>query len=170
MTLTRSVLLLAAAAFALAACSKSTGGAQTAANASSAGAPPAAAAPSSGPDTTIAESDLPHPKAGMWQVSSSVNGAPAHVSQSCYKGEPLRMNEHPVPGCTGMQLKRTFTGDYVMDASCAQQGFNSTMHIVVHGDFLGGSYQSNGKVHIEMPGRPPLDMTTHSDAHWLGPC
>ena len=166
MTMSRTALILVAAGAALVAgCSKS-GGNTTAA--ASAGAPASAA--TSGPDTVITSADLPHPKAGVWAVSTSTNGGPAHTSQSCYHGEPFKMNEHPVPGCTGMVLKRTFLGDYVMDAQCAEHGIESSMHMVVHGDWTGGSYTTNGSVHMVFPGRPPMDITTHSEAHWMGPC
>jgi hypothetical protein len=165
MTISRTALILVAGAALVAGCSKS-GGNTTAA--ASAGAP--AAAPTSGPDTVITAADLPHPKAGMWVVSSSTNGGPPHTSQSCYHGEPFKMNEHPVPGCTGTVLKRTFLGAYVMDADCAEHGFESSMHMDVHGDWTGGAYTTNGSVHMVFPGRPPMDITTHSEAHWMGPC
>ncbi len=166
MTISRTALVLVAGAALIAGCSKAGGNAQT--TASTSGAP--AAAPSSGPDTVITQADLPHPKAGLWVVSSSTNGGPPHTSQSCYHGEPFKMNEHPVPGCTGMVLKRTFLGDYVMDANCAEHGFESSMHMVVHGDWTGGAYTTNGAMHMVFPGRPPMDITTHSEAHWMGPC
>ena len=167
MTISRTALVLVAGVALIAGCSKAGGSAQT--TASTSGAP--AAAPSSGPDTVITQADLPHPKAGMWVVSSSTNGGPPHTSQSCYHGEPFKMNEHPVPGCTGLVLKRTFLGDYVMDAACGSQGgLSSSMHMVVHGDFLGGAYTTDGVAHIAMPGRPAMDITTHSEAHWMGPC
>jgi hypothetical protein len=167
MTLSRTALILLAGAALIAGCSKS--GDNTTAAASSASGAPAAAA--SGPDTVITEADLPHPKAGLWVVSSSTNGGPPHTSQSCYHGEPFKMNEHPVPGCTGLVLKRTFLGDYVMDAACGSQGgLSSSMHMVVHGDFTGGNYTTDGTAHIVMPGRPPLDFTSHGEAHWTGPC
>jgi hypothetical protein len=167
MTFSRTALLLLASAGSLAACSQPAGNTTTTAAGSSA-AP--AAAPSSGPDTAITAADLPHPRAGLWAVSTSTNGEPAHTAQSCYHGEPFKMNEHPVPGCTGMQLKRTFLGDYVMDASCSEHGIQTVMHMDVHGDFTGGSYTTNGSVHMVLPGRPPMDITSHSEAHWIGPC
>jgi hypothetical protein len=168
MTFSRTALMLVAGGALLAACSQP--GGNTAANtaAASSGAPAATA--TSGPDTVITQADLPHPKAGLWAISSSTNGGPAHTSQSCYKGEPLKMQEHQVPGCTGLILKRTFLGDYVMDAACNMHGMASSMHMVVHGDFLGGAYTTDGVAHIAMPGRPAMDITTHSEAHWLGPC
>jgi uncharacterized protein DUF3617 len=166
MTLSRTALLLVAGAGLLAGCS------QPASNsATNTAAATSAAAPASGPDTVITQADLPHPKAGLWMVTTSMNGGPAHTLQNCYKGEPLKMQDHAIPGCTGLVLKRTFLGDYVMDAACSsQQGMSSSMHMVVHGDFLGGSYTTNGTAHIAMPGRPPMDFTTHSEAHWMGPC
>ena len=168
MTPLRTTLLILAGAAALAACNKSGGNTTTTAQTTS-GAPAAGA--TGGPDTVISQADLPHPKAGMWVVTSSSNGAPPHVSHSCYKGEPLKLNEHPVPGCTGLVLKRTFLGDYVMDAACSSpQGMSSSMHVVTHGDFTNGAYTSDGTMHMVIPGRPPLDMTSHTEAHWLGPC
>ena len=139
MTLSRTALLLVAGAALLAACNK-TGGNTTTTAAAGSSAAPSAAAPSNGPDTVIAQADLPHPKAGLWAVSSSTNGGAPHTTQSCYKGEPLKLEQHPIPGCTGLILKRTFLGDYVMDAACSspQGGMASSMHMVVHGDFLGG--------------------------------
>jgi hypothetical protein len=166
MTFSRSALVLVAGAALLAACSQPAGNTSTTTAAS--GAPAAAAA--TGPDTVISQADLPHPKAGLWATSSSMNGAPPSIHQTCYKGEPIKMNEHPIPGCTGLVLKRTFLGDYVMDAACAMHGMDSSMHVVVHGDFMGGAYTSDGKAHIVMPGRPPMDFTTHTEAHWVGPC
>jgi hypothetical protein len=171
MTLSRTALLLAASVALLAACNKTGGNTTTAAAAGSSTAA-ASAAPASGPDTVITQADLPHPKAGLWAITSSTNGGPSHTTQSCYKGEPLKLEQHPIPGCTGLILKRTFLGDYVMDAACSspQGGMSSSMHMVVHGDFLGGSYTTDGTAHITIPGRPALDLTSHSEAHWLGPC
>jgi len=171
MTLSRTALVFVAGAGLLAACSQpASNSATNSAATNTAAASSAAPAPTSGPDTVITRADLPHPRAGLWMLTSSTNGGPAHTTQSCYKGEPLKMEEHPIPGCTGLILKRTFLGDYVMDAACSGHGVASSMHMVVHGDFLGGSYTTNGTAHIAIPGRPAMDITTHTDAHWMGPC
>jgi hypothetical protein len=164
MTLSRTALVLLAGAALIAGCS------QPASNTTAAASGGAPAAAASGPDTVIGEADLPHPKAGLWVVSSSTNGGAPQTSQSCYHGEPFKMSEHQVPGCTGLVLKRTFLGDYVMDADCNEHGVTSAMHMVVHGDWTGGAYTTSGSLHMALPGRPPMDITTHSEAHWTGPC
>ena len=172
MTLSRTALLLVGCAAVLAACSKpagntqtTTASGQTAANAQPA-APPAA---TSGPDTSIGEADLPHPRAGMWQVTTTMNGVHEHTSTHCYKGEAFEMRDKRVPGCTAWQFKRTFLGAYVVDAACAAHGMTSQYHAQVQGDFLGGHYTYDGKAHIQV-GERAMDFASHVDAHWLGPC
>jgi hypothetical protein len=165
MTFTRTALVLLAATALLAACSQPKS--NTAAGSTS-------AAPATGPDITIGEADLPHPKLGMWVVTSSFNGGAPHVDHNCTKvdqGINLRKDLSKIGQvCSVFTLKRTFLGDYVLDATCGAHGMSSTIHDVIHGDFGGGSYTTDTTVHMTMTARPVLDLTTHSEAKWIGPC
>jgi hypothetical protein len=169
MTFTRTAVVLLAGAGLLAACSQP--GGNTAASSSAAA---ASATLATGPDVAINEADLPHPKLGMWVVTSSFNGRPPHVDHNCTKVDQsinLRKNLSRIGQvCSVFTLKRTFLGAYVLDATCGARGVSSTIHDVIHGDFTGGSYTTDTTAHMTLAGRPPMDFTTHSEAKWLGPC
>src|SRR5580698_3717346 len=66
-------------------------------------------APVSGPDVQITLSDLPHPRAGLWQnVIDDGDGKPA-TTTSCLSGKTPAMPKMPT-GCSQLNIKRTFLG------------------------------------------------------------
>ncbi|MFI4934802.1 MAG: DUF3617 domain-containing protein [Caulobacterales bacterium] len=162
-------LCLAGAALGLvlvAGCSSKGGGANTAV-AGGPGAP--AAAPASGPDTVITAADLPHPKAGLWQVSNSVDGAPATLHQNCETGGTDFKPEQLGKGCSKFEFKRTFLGGVVINAECGEGTVKTAMHIVGSGDFT-STYVSDGTVTVTSGDQPPRTIKSHSEAHYIGPC
>jgi len=170
MTPLRTTLLLVAGAALLAACSKPAGNTQTA----SASGAPAAGAAASGPDTVISENDIPHPKPGMWEVTTSSQNGPPTTDRNCVKADEhvdiAKDMQKMKAFCSTFTFKKTFLGDYVIDSQCGMHGVTGTSHIVVHGDLLGGSYTTDSQGSFSMPGRPPMTFTTHTVSHWVGPC
>ncbi len=166
MTFTRTAILLVAGAALLAACSRPAGNTQTASGAAS------GAAAAGGPDTNITANDLPHPKAGMWEVATSVNGRPAETERNCESGQPINLGKdlEKIRQFCAISFKRTFLGDYVVDSTCNMQGIAGSTHMVVHGDFLGGGYTTDSTSSFTFPGRPATVTHLHSEAHWVGPC
>ena len=173
MNLSRTVLLIVAGPALLTACGKSGGGTQTATAASNAAAPAAPAAPTSGPDTAITEADLPHPKLGMWEVTTTANGRQDPVEHNCMKQAQhisLKDLAQVRRYCPGFTYKRTFLGDYVIDADCNTGQMRGVTHMVVHGDFTGGDYTTDSSATFSFAGRPPMTFTRHTVSHWIGPC
>jgi hypothetical protein len=163
MTISRTLLCLAAGAALLAACSK------PATNQAAAGGGSAPAA-RSGPDVTITEADLPHLKAGLWSTTSTTPGdkGPPEASTHCETGEtikPQELGKH----CSQFSIKRTFLGAIVIDASCGQNGVTSTMHMTFKGDF-NSSVSGDSQVSMSMPGQPAHTFATHTESHYVGPC
>jgi hypothetical protein len=163
----RFTLVLLAGTALLAACGKS---GQPAAPASAAppSAAPASAAPESGGDTVITAAQLPVPKAGYWETTTTSNGGAPEVSHTCQSGKPI----DPKLGhsCANFTIKRTFTGAYVIDGACSENGVSSSMHITVQGDFLGGGYTSDGKGSVTVPNHGTMEFNTHSVSKYVGPC
>jgi hypothetical protein len=131
-------------------------------------APPAARA--SAPDVAISESDLPRPKHGLWQMTEFVGGIADHPVNHCYRGGLLVMPPSRPFRCSALSFKRTAAGEYVMDATCVITDMTETMHDVVRGDFAGGHYTDDDRVHVQTAGGGTEDFTGHAEAHWLGPC
>jgi len=164
MKLLRTAAIAAFGLACLAGCSQKGGQA----NATAGGAAGAATAPASGPDTAITAADLPHLKAGLWEVSMSTDGAAAEVSRHCETGQAIKAP--PVRSeCSKFEIKRTFLGAVVFDISCAEGPISSSIHSTVTGDF-GSSYSSDTVATITVQGQPPHTSNTHTEAHYVGPC
>ena len=160
----RSSALAALALVLVAGCSpKGGGGANTAA-----GSPGAPAAPASGPDTVITEADLPHLKAGVWEITTSGAGEPTETRRRCETGESIKPQQVG-KGCSKFELKRTFLGGFVIDAVCASGGVASTMHITASGDF-NSSYSSDNDGTMTVTGQAPVVIKTHTEGRYIGPC
>lgn len=145
----------------LAACSKG-GGANTTAAAGGG----AAQAPASGPDTAIGEGDLPHLKAGYWEIKVTEAGGKTDTMHICDSGKAPNLKPK---SCSQFAFRRTFLGGIVMDATCGEGGYSSKMHMTAQGDF-NSAYSSDAHMTMTLPGRPPMDVTTHTDARWIGDC
>ncbi len=164
MKLLRSAALAALGLALVAGCSQKGGAANTAAGAPGG----SASAPASGPDTAITEADLPHPKAGLWEVSMTTDGAPAEVSRHCESAATIKPPQAN-PECSKFEMKRTFLGAVVFDISCNAGPVSSTIHATATGDF-NSSYSSDTVATITLQGQPPKTIKTHTDAHYVGPC
>jgi hypothetical protein len=151
------------------ACAKH-GGANTAASNTGAGSPAAASAPAApGQPITIPEADLPHPQAGLWQVTTSVNGGPPHVERNCNKGEtdirPPRMNR---AACPKLDVARMAGGGYTLDADCAERGVSAKAHVAISGNFH-TTFASDSEITTNFRGRT-MTTRSHTESHYIGPC
>ena len=155
----RTALCLAAGLGLLAACSKPAS--QAAAGSSG----PAAA---SGPDVTITQADLPRLKPGLWVTAVSENGAAPTTSQHCETGEAVGMADMSKE-CSKFVFRRSVLGAITIDAVCGAGGYSSTMHMTVHGDY-NSAIAGDAQIAMTLPGRPPTNITTHSESHYVGPC
>ncbi|HVM98647.1 MAG TPA: DUF3617 family protein [Caulobacteraceae bacterium] len=163
-----TTLALAAAGLCLLGACGPKGGNATAAGPAGATAAPGAQA-QGGPDTVIDFSALPRPRAGLWQnVIDDGDGHP-DTTTSCLSG---KMPNIKLPkNCSQMSFKRTFLGAIVMDMDCgAPNGaYHFTAHTVATGDFQ-SSMVSDGTMTMQMQGRPPQVIKSHTEAKYLGPC
>jgi hypothetical protein len=153
----------AAAAFAmlsLAACSKGGGGAAHSAGQAAA---PAAA------EVAISEADLPHVKAGYWEVTDTGLRGISATRHSCASGKPMRVNAAGLSHCSQFSFKRNLLGQVVIDATCGEHGFSGASHGVISGDF-DSNYVTEMTTTLTIPGRSPMSFHWKSQAHWLGPC
>ena len=146
----RRGLCLIAGLLALAACSKP------------------AANTSAGPDVTITQADLPKLKPGLWVTSVSENGAAATTSQHCETGEAVGMADMSKE-CSKFVFRRSSLGAITIDAACGADGYSSTLHMTVHGDY-NTAIAGDAQIAMTLPGRPPTNITTHSESHYVGPC
>jgi hypothetical protein len=162
MTIPRTVLRLVAGAGLLCACSRPAATSQVASS--------AAPAASSGPDVSIAETDLPHLKAGLWSttVTSSNDGGKPDVSSHCETGETIKPASVG-KACSQFSFKRTFLGVIVVDATCGQNGVVSTMHMSISGDY-NAAVTGDSQVSLTVPGQPTRSFTTHTESRYVGPC
>jgi phosphate-selective porin len=166
MTIARSLVCASVAAGLLAACSQSSN------TASSSQAAAASAAPASGADTVISENDLPHPKGGEWAMSMMVNGAPAVTHNVCETGERINIkpSQQLSKNCSQFSIKRTLLGGLVVDMACTgPMNMAMTVHSEVKGDF-NENYVSDTTSSVTMQGQPARSFTTHTEAHYVGPC
>jgi hypothetical protein len=159
-----SAAVLALAVFSLlAAC-----GPQSRGNGGASAGGPAAGAPTSGPDVQINFSDLPHPKAGIWQnVIDDGDGKPDTIT-SCLSGKTPTMPKMPA-GCSQFTIKRTFLGHIVMDMNCTTPQFTMVMHSEATGDFQ-SNMSSDATMTMSSPQMPAKTTKIHTEAHYVGPC
>jgi hypothetical protein len=160
MTISRAALAMAGLCV-LAACGPNAGG-----NATAAGGGTTVAA--AGPDQVINFSDLPHPKAGLWQTTTdNGDGKPPTTDTKCLSG---KMPSVTVPKeCSQFTLKRTMLGAYVMDMNCASPDFTLVSHANMTGDFQ-SQMSSDMTMTMTMKGQPPQTTKTHEDSKYVGPC
>jgi hypothetical protein len=163
MRLANAAAIAATTVIALSACSPK-GGANSAATG---GRAPQAAA--TGPDTPIAEGDLPHLRAGYWEIKTKGAEGQAQALHFCDAGKPVNFRSATARGCSQFNFRRTFTGGIVMDAQCLQNGVSSTIHVEASGDF-NSAYSSDMSVTMTKPGEPPTSFKDHTDARWVGDC
>jgi hypothetical protein len=160
---TSATVLALATLSLLAACGPKGGGNATA----GAGGSPAAGG-ASGPDVQINMSDLPHPKAGMWQnVIDDGDGKPATMT-SCLSGRTPTMPKMPA-GCSQFSMRRTFLGHIVMDMNCTTPQFTMVMHSEATGDFQ-NNMSSDATMTMSGPNMPAKTTKMHTEAHYVGPC
>ena len=142
-------------------------GPKTGAGAAAGGAASTGAAPTSGPDRVIDFSDLPRPRAGLWQKAiDDGDGKPASDT-SCLSGKTPTM-KMPA-GCAQFSIKRTFLGAIVMDMSCTMPQVSMVSHAVATGDFQ-THMTSDMTMTMTETGKPPRTTKMHIESKYLGPC
>jgi hypothetical protein len=151
----------------IAGCSPKGGAANNTAAATPSGSPAASgAAPASGQDVTIAATDLPRPKAGLWETVTTTEGQAPTTSRRCEKGEAIKA---PVnKDCAKFEFKRTALGGIEMNIACGPHS-DVTVHAVITGDF-DSHYVSDTEGTATIPGHPPMVIKTHSEGRYIGPC
>jgi hypothetical protein len=152
----------------IAACGQKGGNATASAGGTSSGGGAPAAA-TSGADTTLTMADLPHPKAGLWETTITDTDLPKpSTDTNCLSGQAPSMTKMP-EGCADLSIKRTFTGQIVIDANCKTPQFTMVAHSVSTGDFQ-THMSTDSESTMTMQGQPPRMSKMHIDAHWVGPC
>ncbi|MFI4936315.1 MAG: DUF3617 domain-containing protein [Caulobacterales bacterium] len=124
-------------------------------------------APASGPDQVVNFSDLPHPRAGLWQETlDNGDGKPA-TTTSCLSGKTpsVKMPKD----CSQFTIKRTFLGAYLIDMNCAMPEFTMVSHAEATGDFQ-TSMSSDMTMTMTPKGQAPRTTKMHVESHFIGPC
>jgi hypothetical protein len=125
-------------------------------------------AAASGPDVQLNFSDLPRPRAGLWQTVIDEGDGKPNSMTSCLSGKVPSMPKMP-PGCSQFSVKRTFLGHIVMDMNCATPEFTMVMHSEATGDFQ-TSMSSDATMTMSSKQMAPKTTKMHSEAHYMGPC
>ena len=160
--------ILALAALGLVACGQKGGNAAASAGGGAPGGAAAGGAAASGPDQTIAFADLPRPRAGLWKTTLDDGDGQPDVESHCYSGQMPNVGKMP-PGCPDLTIKRTFTGDIVMDFDCKSKDITMSMHSVSRGDPQ--SHMTTDSVtNVTMEGHPQQTTKMHADMQYVGPC
>jgi Protein of unknown function (DUF3617) len=158
----------ALAAVVLAAACSPKGGANTSAQQGATPAAPAAK-PTSGPDVAISEADFPHAKAGYWEVKITGDNGVVDTHHSCSSGQPPKLKVGPYAKYCQFSFKRTFLGAIVGDSTCNFGKITGTTHIKAQGDF-NTAYSTDASGTMTIPGHPPINFRSHTEARWVGPC
>ncbi|MGH7022244.1 MAG: DUF3617 domain-containing protein, partial [Caulobacteraceae bacterium] len=116
-----------------------------------------------------AQLNLPRSRAGYWQVTIAGNDGVAHIHRTCARAETPNLNGEFARFCH-VTFKRGLTGDIVGDGACAgPHGISGSWHAVARGDFV-SHYSMDSVSTMKFPGRPPITLRAHTEAHWVGPC
>lgn len=159
----RAAAAIFLAAGLLAACHKPAGR-------SASGAAHAPQAGAGGGDVVIAETDLPHPRPGQWEmVNADTAAGPGTRNRFCVSDRPLnlgRMRAH----CQKLVIHRSLMGGIVMDSECNAGGVASKIHVAAQGDFQ-SAYSTDMEMSFTLrPGETPHISKTHTDYRYVGPC
>ncbi len=130
--------------------------------------PTAPAATPGGPMTTITADQLPAPKAGLWQRISQQDSDPPSTDTKCMTGKPLNPMADGPP-CAHVDIRRTSTGGFVLDANCPANGVTAKLHTAAEGDF-NSAYTADSTMTMSQAGTPDNAMKNHSAYKYLGPC
>ena len=89
----------------------------------------------------------------------------------CSAGKPLDARDlnRDAASCSRFDIKRGLTGEFTFDAVCSKGGYSGVTHAVVTGDF-NSTYVWDVATTVNLPGRPPMVVKSHSEARYLGPC
>ena len=166
------IVVVAAAALSLQACSRKPTE-PAAANAAAPAAPagpisPAGPAAVAQPAGAITADQLPAPRAGLWErVSVSDSDAP-QTDHKCMTGKPVNPMADG-PKCAKVDISRTVTGGFTIDADCPNNGVGAKMHLTAEGDF-NSAYVTTGVMTMSVPGQPDTVMRNHSTYRYIGAC
>jgi hypothetical protein len=156
-----TIALCAGLAGLMAACSK------PAAGGGAGGTAPGASAAAGG-DVVINEADLPHPRAGSWEMVSNNPQRPERTT-FCVTDRPFSVGKIRAY-CQKFVFHRTFGGGLSIDSECGHGGVTSKMHMTASGDFK-SAYSTDMQIAITMhPGEQPHLVNTHMDYRYVGAC
>ncbi len=133
--------------------------------------PPAGASPQAAPAVTASDAaSLPPPKAGLWETSTTTASG-VHRYRHCGGAKPLAARDlnREAESCSRFDIKRGLTGGFTFDAVCGRNGYSGTTHAIVTGDF-DSTYVWDVATTVNLPGRAPMVIKSHSEARYLGPC
>jgi hypothetical protein len=112
--------------------------------------------------------NLPHSRAGYWEVHITEPNGVVRTHHSCSRGETPKLNAGPYQKFCQVSFTRTPTG-VIGDGKCAMRGITGTWHVNAQGDFVTHFTTDNVSV-MKFPGRPAMTTHAHSEARWVGPC
>jgi hypothetical protein len=116
--------------------------------------------------------DLPKRKAGLWEVSSAMEGMPMRSAmQVCVDAASdnlMQQRSREKTDCSVMDVK-TAGGKVTVHSVCKVEKTTATTDAV-----FTGSFETSYKGDIQMRYSPPMEgvsqMKITQDARWLGPC
>jgi hypothetical protein len=149
---------------ALAACNQTApggGGAST----SGAG-PTSAGSVSGGHGATLSFADMPHPRAGLWQVTIDDGSGQPTTMIRCYGDAP---SVGPPPNCAKLDITRNATGAVVADMDCGDANGHFTSHSVATGDYQ-NEMHSAGTTTVTGADGQPRTSNVRTDGKYLGAC
>ena len=127
-----------------------------------------AAVAAAGPAGAITLADLPAPTAGNWQRVGSQDGGPPETSNKCLDGKPLNPLDGMPMKCAKMDLARTASGGFTMDADCPNNGVDAKLHMAGEGDF-GKAFTTDATMSMTGGPGPAMNTKNHSVWTYVGP-
>lgn len=118
-------------------------------------------------DEPIAESAIPHIRAGLWDIRHSMHGHLLEEHRYCDRGSPVMQRGAGV--CVNVRYARTASGGLDMSMDCTNAGHRFHLHQVVTGDPQ-TAFASDYYV-WDLP-KPLLgdDSPARRSQRYLGPC
>jgi len=127
-----------------------------------------AAASPAAPLAVITADQIPTPKLGLWERVSVQDADPPQTDRKCMGGKPIDPMEGG-PKCAKVDISRTATGGFVLDADCPNNGVDARLHTSAEGDF-NSAYTSDSTMTLSQAGTPDVVTKNHSTWKYVGAC
>lgn len=115
--------------------------------------------------TPITAAELPAPTKGLWARSGSQDGEAPTKGAKCMDGKPIDPLDRMPMTCQKMDIRRTATGGFVLDADCA----GSKLHLAGEGDFKKAFTTNASMTPTPAPGAAARVIRNHSTWTYVGP-